>query len=718
MSDARGYEQGDRLPAAMDVAIQRLTLRVEAMPEGASTAPRLPSTEEQSALRQRAEQLLGAMELHPEGLPPSSVLILKRLSTPAPAGVAPWHDSSSLASSPSASSPARGSRGWERGMRSSLREQMQEAKRPDRGTLPTEADALLFRDRSELVATLSLQLTTGKTHDRWIWQALGRKELPTPVALLLESPRELPAVLEQLQRWDKVGSVLQALTDADIKRLLASLCRAYDLADLSQVLGLPVGQMLEPHAAPWSVALETGQRGSAQPELSARAAAEREAPVNAQGLGPARTALLGVGLELSRFPQRVRSRTFLPQLRRWWSGEGTSLGSTLGMAKPAASGASGRTASKGEPSSPWPIEPPPFNPTSHAPPTFSATARGGRSGARDATLLPFGPSPVVQSTSGRPNARAGENTGEGPFDPLAPVLMRGTQSLVKTEDSTSNPLDLEPLESADAFYERLLREQSRASDAEAALNPDEQAQDSWEESPETSREGGWDAASDQDSSRGREGRARQTSMHTAQALSTRGPQGAKTSNPLSGQRPQDLRELLRRLPLTENILAEGVRTGLGGIFFLVPVMLRLGLLDAPLVQARSPWWVVEHWARWLLGPLDATEDADPVWPALQALHGGETTLELESLLAPLTPATTWLMARLAEAVTRLRGPEAVPDVRRDLLAVSALLHVTRCHVDISIQMEDILMPVRLAGLDQDPGWQPLFGRVIQYHFTG
>jgi hypothetical protein len=45
------------------------------------------------------------------------------------------------------------------------------------------------------------------------------------------------------------------------------------------------------------------------------------------------------------------------------------------------------------------------------------------------------------------------------------------------------------------------------------------------------------------------------------------------------------------------------------------------------------------------------------------------------------------------------------------------LYLTATHVDLVMPMSEISLPVRLAGLDANPGWAPEFGRVITFHFT-
>jgi hypothetical protein len=51
------------------------------------------------------------------------------------------------------------------------------------------------------------------------------------------------------------------------------------------------------------------------------------------------------------------------------------------------------------------------------------------------------------------------------------------------------------------------------------------------------------------------------------------------------------------------------------------------------------------------------------------------------------------------------------------LRVPGLVHHSRTHVDVVMDLESISIPVRLAGLDRDPGWVPRLGRVVAFVFT-
>jgi hypothetical protein len=56
---------------------------------------------------------------------------------------------------------------------------------------------------------------------------------------------------------------------------------------------------------------------------------------------------------------------------------------------------------------------------------------------------------------------------------------------------------------------------------------------------------------------------------------------------------------------------------------------------------------------------------------------------------------------------------SLPDA---LLWLPGHLYVTRTHVDLVTSLEHISLPVRLAGLDRNPGWLPRFARVVTFHF--
>jgi len=53
---------------------------------------------------------------------------------------------------------------------------------------------------------------------------------------------------------------------------------------------------------------------------------------------------------------------------------------------------------------------------------------------------------------------------------------------------------------------------------------------------------------------------------------------------------------------------------------------------------------------------------------------------------------------------------------RQALSRAGMLYVTATHVDLVMSLNQISVPVRLAGLDANPGWVPELSRVVTFHF--
>lgn len=98
----------------------------------------------------------------------------------------------------------------------------------------------------------------------------------------------------------------------------------------------------------------------------------------------------------------------------------------------------------------------------------------------------------------------------------------------------------------------------------------------------------------------------------------------------------------------------------------------------------------------------------PNGATIVGVHGPEGGMT--AVLAMLLP---YVLARLAPALGRTVEDRSWITM---LLAVPGRVHASATHVDVMIGMNDIAMPVRMAGLDRDPGWLPEFGRVVQFHF--
>nr|HMQ55881.1 hypothetical protein [Anaerolineae bacterium] len=61
---------------------------------------------------------------------------------------------------------------------------------------------------------------------------------------------------------------------------------------------------------------------------------------------------------------------------------------------------------------------------------------------------------------------------------------------------------------------------------------------------------------------------------------------------------------------------------------------------------------------------------------------------------------------------RLTQPATLTAAIRD----PATLFLTRTHIDVVFALDQIRLDLRQAGLDRDPGWTPMLGRVVAFHY--
>jgi hypothetical protein len=83
-----------------------------------------------------------------------------------------------------------------------------------------------------------------------------------------------------------------------------------------------------------------------------------------------------------------------------------------------------------------------------------------------------------------------------------------------------------------------------------------------------------------------------------------------------------------------------------------------------------------------------------------------------------TPLARWLACLSAYARVRLclaLGCEGRA-LSSLLFARNARVSVTTTHVDVDMALSELLVELRMAGLDRDPGWVPAAGRFVAFHF--
>lgn len=197
----------------------------------------------------------------------------------------------------------------------------------------------------------------------------------------------------------------------------------------------------------------------------------------------------------------------------------------------------------------------------------------------------------------------------------------------------------------------------------------------------------------------------------------------------------------------ERSTSSQLHTALGGVFFLVPVIRRLGLAQLP--SPESPWgawgWL-DLLARGILRDSWDVEASDPIWRLLAVLDHRATTMLLGDPLEPAVarvaqgslpptqsrrrlPSSAAAIVpegghRLAEQAVAVAAEQLCdlldcdsPSLVQRLMHRRAVVVASGASLDVRFALADARLDVRMAGLDADPGWIPVFGRVVRFHYV-
>jgi hypothetical protein len=604
--------------------------------------------------RLRLSHLLSSVALHPTAMSPSALLIVRSMSDPLPGRIA-----RQFAAAPVASNE------WESAAQSQLDVLYRRAARPALGPVPLSAEAVLFADYAELLVCLALSWNVSMA-SAWWWKFVLRTSVPRPSAWVdvwAEHPQYVPSALRQLHGQGQAILVVEQMTPVRAWRLLLAVAEAFGLPVSALVSGslrpIPVAAAPESPVTKWSGSSPGAAVSTHQDETSPKVdhPSPWEPLASASTIpiafGVERHALLGLSLLLATTPHISSSAVFALELRSWLAAE-----------------------------------------------------------------------------------RAKENPATSDVQP----------SVSSVPPIQVQPLSVEALEHKKDFAAPSSAENDRF---ETTISP----QAPFAENRVVS------------------------SLPDAVA-----PRDVPTSEIVTTTKAQ-----------AELHLENGSRTSLGGVFYLIQLLLRSDLLFFDI--GFGGWALLDLLARCLLYQRWAEVSEDPVWEALALLDGREPGTDPgaafepqalyeapESWLRDLEPcrryvrfrsghvelwhpegfltldalqeSPEWLAgdpspAPLGRAQRRawrqnaavcVAGLNISPPLRRflhfilpyarwrlrralgeanlvEVLSRKGMLYVTHSHVDLAMTMDQISLPARLAGLDADPGWVPLLGRVIRFHFV-
>jgi hypothetical protein len=81
----------------------------------------------------------------------------------------------------------------------------------------------------------------------------------------------------------------------------------------------------------------------------------------------------------------------------------------------------------------------------------------------------------------------------------------------------------------------------------------------------------------------------------------------------------------------------------------------------------------------------------------------------------------WVERAMPTLIALLRRGLSDPELSVSAIAQRVLQHrgrleITRTHIDLYLPLDTTDISLRRAGLDRNPGWMPLYGRIIQFHY--
>jgi hypothetical protein len=607
------------------------------------------------ALRPRVTNLLALAALEPEGLAPAAVLIVRTLRDPLPGRLAPH--------TASVRPPAE----WERAVRRALAARSSTAARPVAGVVPESADTVLFADQAELLAAFARDAAAGVSGRRWWWAALLRGlpggEIARLVALWTREARHVPAALEHLSSWREAERVLVSFQAPQVTRILAAVAHAFELSALLAVspASLPPAPTVEGLRRAASAARG---RHSPAPYVSGYSD-ERDVVANSGRPPPPWEHVLPPALVPGTLGPEHRALLGLSLVLHRAPLVARSTGFVARFARWRASTDAASA--------------PPAAPAFSAPAHHGGTEFAGPLAGADRAMTPAG----AEGSPG--DARAG-GPGAGPAPKRA-----------------ENPVLPDP------------------------------------RGPETEpREDGGGREQPSDSGRASPG------------------YGPDAAAPLRS--PPDL-DAWRVRVFTPPAAGARAASGACGVFLLVNALRSLHffrLLDEHfrLPPAIGGWGWVELVARALLGARGAGLADDAVWRLLAGLDGRDpeehpgagfaapaterlpdpwidlfrgapppprpspplglrVSAELQRFLDLAVPV---IRARIETALYAAGADPAEP-LETTLLRRVGIVETTSTHVDVHMEMDQVTLPVRLAGLDANPGWVPELARVVTFHFA-
>ncbi|SEQ06982.1 hypothetical protein [Nitrosomonas ureae] len=687
------------------------------------------AVENSPALRIRLCRWMESLQVKPANIPPSAVLIIRQLGDPLPKRLDLSLNSARIDST------------WERAVQNKLSEVFRQAARPSLGSVSANAVAVVFPDEAEMFACLALDLIRSEASGNWWWRTFLRSMrysvTDNITKLLCERPILVPAILHHLAERGQVETVVAGLSSEQTFRILVAVNRAYALPDLPQDKhGGPSPILTEPESESEAVngILSSGNTYSDKAKTRQEHASALASPTTRHridvempwylwlpsGLVPThlpkeKTCLLGVGLTLHYAPAAARSETFLRKLHKWWMAPSlSSFTSSL-------------------------AETPKITPLTPAQKFLSDEHLSSSDSPKDSVehlsqetpqIIEVGVAKTSAAKATTPRAVLGEAPPLDTGDVLASaVAVTSDGSLI--EEFQANELNSSSVEvSRSSLNDEPSKEQINLSVTkhQPAL-----------EDSSLLLEGGADtqlggalylinlmAELDLPQCFEEEwGLASQLGAWGVLEILAR----TMIDNPDESLSHDALWQVLAELDGRDSDELPGATFQGSECFHLPAAWPKYVGDDANGIYA----WGTDgdRYCLWSGQGYVLAEDAsiDPLAILSRYFHGGSVNLSQQSYInAPIVKVTNALLSGLNPDLkswltfvmpyVRLRLQQALRGALdlKALLLYPGRIYITSTHVDLVLSLKNVSIPVRMAGLDLDPGWVPDFGRIVLFHF--
>ena len=640
------------------------TLRIQAPSEAAQQ------------VQLRLSTTLGGADLHPPGLAPSQVLLVRELSDPEP-GRLGLEDAGTMLD-----------RTWERAAREALADCLRRAVRPTNGRVPPGAEAVLFDDAAEAWACWARERVAGggAAAAPWWTESLetssdapsspaGRS--PSVATVWQARPRIVPAMAAHLAAWDVAVEVLQQMSTTEAEHVLRAVCTAFD-APSPPKPEVPTERADDPTPRSASSGLdEQSETDGGPPEEGERQppfvpsdgppwtsfVEEAVGPRLVDALtqeSPAYQQLLGVALTLRDRPVTARSPSFQSAWRAWRHSVQRSAESR-------------DRSSEGEGAMP----------DRHA----SEAERSSSADAQERPSREDDLSPVDDlALNGDRRAAEPETTPEGEGeepsweDAYTATGLGGVFYLVNVLDA----LDLPDAAATPPVGEHVGAWAVLEALARVLLGPDDDTL-----------------------------RPNDPLWRVLATLDGRGPDvpAGRALDEAAGYRMPPA--WLEAPPVESPVDGQwAVTDGRLRVWTDLGCVADLAVTDDPAAQADAEWARLPN-----TGALHRAESADAMPLAFEP---GACTPALAHWAARAAP---YVRHRLAAAlgVEAPRSDDATAGSEEsdwvvDLFAVDARLYTTDLNMDLVYPLDAADLNARVAGLDQSPGWWAAGGRIVRFHF--